>query len=145
MEWIRELVKRTEAIVMQRVREIGNLTYHATYEEMQEAIHQELTRALGISQSPATQVTARVTEVIAPTHFPVKLRPQRGYRLQIRAWMKDHDISSVKVAANRLAVSESVLKSIMTTKGKIRHSYETLQKVLKAIGVVTGDQSGDQP
>jgi hypothetical protein len=66
----------------------------------------------------------------------------RGYRDPIRAWMADHQIPSVKIAAKRLGVSESVLKSMMTSKGKIRHSEESLRTVLEKIGY-SAERTGD--
>jgi len=68
---------------------------------------------------------------------------RRGYRSEVRAWMERRGVSSVKAAAKRLGVSDSVLKSIMSTKGKVKYSPETLDNVLRTIGFKSGDQSGD--
>jgi hypothetical protein len=59
-----------------------------------------------------------------------------GYRKHIRAWMKNEKLESVKAAAKKLAVSESTLKSIMSDKGELRCSEETLGNVLKKTGYV---------
>jgi hypothetical protein len=68
--------------------------------------------------------------------------PRRGYRSEVREWMQEHQIASVKAAAKRLGVSDSVLKSIMASKGKVKYSHETLESVLKKIGHGTsGDHS----
>jgi hypothetical protein len=56
---------------------------------------------------------------------------RRGYRSHIRAWMKNETISTVPLAAKRLGVSESTLKSIMSEKGDIRYSADTLARVLR--------------
>lgn len=53
LPWTHDLAKRSEATVMQRVREIGNLTFHATYEEMQGAIRGELERTTGQQDPPS--------------------------------------------------------------------------------------------
>jgi hypothetical protein len=68
------------------------------------------------SEKPETKATA-------PT--------RRGYRDHIRGWMKLHGIRTIAIAAKRLGVSESTLKSIMTTKGEIRYSPDTLARILK--------------
>jgi hypothetical protein len=59
--------------------------------------------------------------------------PIRGHRSEIRGWMRDKEITSVKEAANQLHVSESTLKSIMTSKGDVRHSQETVEAILRKI------------
>jgi hypothetical protein len=64
--------------------------------------------------------------------------PIRGHRAQVRDWMKKNGITSVSVAARRLAVSESTLKSIMTDRGRVRHSRETLERVLAQIKTIGG-------
>jgi hypothetical protein len=72
-------------------------------------------------------------------HYP---KTRVGYRSEVRAWMEGK-FSSVKAAATNLGVSESVLKSIMASKGKVKYSRETLDSVLKKILRKSGDQSGD--
>ncbi len=63
-------------------------------------------------------------------------KPQRrGYRSEIKGWMKQTGIGSQSEAARRLGVSIDVLKSIMSDKGRARFSDETLKDVLKKIGV----------
>lgn len=61
--------------------------------------------------------------------------PIRGHHSEIRGWMRTKEISSVKEAARQLHVSESTLKSIMTSKGDIRHSQETVEAILRKIRV----------
>jgi hypothetical protein len=58
---------------------------------------------------------------------------RRGYRQEVRAWMKHIGIQSQKQAARRLGVSIDVLKSIMSDKGRARYSQDTLEQVLKGI------------
>jgi hypothetical protein len=53
-----DLVQRTESAVMGRVKEIGNLTYHATYEEMQGAIRAELEGSTG--SAPVQQLESEI-------------------------------------------------------------------------------------
>jgi hypothetical protein len=66
--------------------------------------------------------------------------PIRGYRAEVRGWMKQTGFTSVGDAARYLGVSESTLKSIMTSKGDIRHSRPTLDSVLmKVRSVRTGE------
>ena len=59
---------------------------------------------------------------------------RRGYRAEVRAWMKREGISSVQKAAKKLAVSDSTLKSIMSNRGDVRYSPETLAEILAKIG-----------
>jgi hypothetical protein len=59
---------------------------------------------------------------------------RKGYRAEVRAWMKREGISSVQKAARKLATSESTLKSIMSNKGGVRYSSETLAAILEKIG-----------
>lgn len=47
--------------------------------------------------------------------------------------MKREDLEKVEYAARRLRLSKSALKSIMSSKGKLRYSQETLERVLKEI------------
>lgn len=144
--WIEALARHIQDLVMRRVGEIGGLKHHATVKEMQDAINEETSRKIGILLAPTSPVVPLLPDrlpSVKAVHPPIPgtPSPMRGYRVPIRAWMHDHTITSVRVAARRLGVSESVLKSIMTTKGKIRHSSETLDKILKAIGHQSGDQS----
>jgi hypothetical protein len=62
---------------------------------------------------------------------------KRGYRTEIKQWMKDKKIETIPGAAKRLGVGFDILKSIMTNKGKKRYSDKTLQDVLKKIGQST--------
>jgi hypothetical protein len=48
--------------------------------------------------------------------------------------MKREGISSVQKAAKKLAVSDSTLKSIMSNRGDVRYSPETLAEILAKIG-----------
>jgi hypothetical protein len=69
-----------------------------------------------------------------------KTAQRRGYRTEILAWMKKNGIDTVKQAARRLGVSESTLKSIMSSKGEARYGPDTLSRVLKDIGYGTGGE-----
>jgi hypothetical protein len=61
-------------------------------------------------------------------------RARRGYRHEVLAWMKVHEIEKLDVAAKRLGTSKSALKSIMSDRGQIRYGEETLVRILKEIG-----------
>ena len=71
-------------------------------------------------------LTSTATEVASET--------RRGYRVEVLAWMKSEGIKTQAVAAKRVGVSETTLKSIMTTTGKTRYGDEALARVLNAIG-----------
>jgi len=59
--------------------------------------------------------------------------PKRGYRKQVQDWMEREQLETVEHAARRLRLSKSALKSIMSSKGKLRYSQATLERVLKEI------------
>ena len=63
--------------------------------------------------------------------------PRRGYRAEVRKWMKDNELKSIPEAAERLGVGFDILKSIMSAKGTKRYGDETLRDVLKKIGYTT--------
>lgn len=63
---------------------------------------------------------------------PVTAR--RGYRAEVHAWMKSKKgLRTNADAAKALAVSVDVLKSIMSSNGKLRCSKETLDRVIAII------------
>jgi hypothetical protein len=72
---------------------------------------------------------------LRPPAQPANNRPERrGYRDHIRAWMKRTGIDTIPQAAKRLGVSESTLKSVMSTKIDVRYGADTLAEILKKTG-----------
>jgi hypothetical protein len=67
-------------------------------------------------------------------HTTTSAMTRKGYRAEVRAWMKQEGISSVLKAAKKLAVSDSTLKSIMSNRGNVKYSHETLAEILERIG-----------
>ena len=65
---------------------------------------------------------------------PKTRAPRRGYRSEVRAYMKKHTLRTNAIAARHFGVSVDTLKSIMSTKGERRFSEDTLQGVLAKIG-----------
>jgi hypothetical protein len=61
-------------------------------------------------------------------------RPRRGYRTEVRQWMALQGVSTVEMAAKRLSISHSTLKSIMSGRGKRRYGDAALTRVLGSIG-----------
>lgn len=59
--------------------------------------------------------------------------PRRGYRGEVREWMKRKELKSVADAAKRLGVGPDTLKSIMSSKGRKRYADDTLADVLRQI------------
>ena len=59
--------------------------------------------------------------------------PRRGYRAEVMAWMAAREIKTIPIAATALAVSETTLKNIMSDKGTVRYSGNTLERILKEI------------
>lgn len=58
-----------------------------------------------------------------------------GYKDEIDEWMSREGLKNLEVAARRLAVSVDVLKSIRSSKGRARHSDDTLSDVLAKTGI----------
>ena len=58
---------------------------------------------------------------------------RRGYRAEVRQWMKQKHLRTVKQAADRLNVGYDILKSIMSSKGEKRYADGTLKRVLEQI------------
>lgn len=59
---------------------------------------------------------------------------RRGYRPEVREWMKCKKLGTLEEARRKLGISLSTLKSIMSDKGKRRYSEDTLESVLEKIG-----------
>jgi len=59
---------------------------------------------------------------------------RKGYRAEVRQWMKRRGLCNLEMASKRLGVSTSTLKSIMSGKGKCRYGKRALESVLKQIG-----------
>jgi hypothetical protein len=60
---------------------------------------------------------------------------RHGYKDEIDKWMSREGLKNLEVAARRLAVSVDVLKSIRSSKGRARHSDQTLNDVLEKTGI----------
>jgi hypothetical protein len=58
---------------------------------------------------------------------------KRGYRTEVRKWMKDNEIETIPRAAECLGVGHDTLKSIMSSRGEKRYSDDTLKDVLTRI------------
>jgi hypothetical protein len=58
---------------------------------------------------------------------------RRGYRAEVKKWMKDKGLRSIPDAAERLCVGLDSLKSIMSSKGEKRYGDELLKTVLEKI------------
>jgi hypothetical protein len=118
---------------MQRIGELQSnsldrLDYHMTSDQMRIAIRKSL--AAKVEAGPGVQESESSSG-------------RRGYRKEIFAWMSRAEIDTVPLAAKRLGVSESTLKSIMSDKGERKYGQETLDRVLKAIGHPGGESGGE--
>ncbi|MGB9457519.1 MAG: hypothetical protein WCB12_15835 [Bryobacteraceae bacterium] len=60
---------------------------------------------------------------------------RRGYRAEVRQWMVGENLRTVADAAKRLGISQSTLKSIMSSRGIRRYGEQTLNRVLEILGV----------
>jgi hypothetical protein len=59
---------------------------------------------------------------------------RQGHRSEVQAYKIKHGLKTNAMAARRLGVSVDTLKSIMSSKGELRCSQETLGSVLRKIG-----------
>jgi hypothetical protein len=59
---------------------------------------------------------------------------KRSYRAEVDEWMVRENVGTVAEAAKRLVLDLSALKSIRSSRGKLRYGEETLNRVLKTIG-----------
>ena len=84
-------------------------------------------------QERMKQIAESHGEAISPKPA-VALNTRRAYRPEVHAWMKAKGIQTISAAAERIKVSQSVLKSIMSSRGKRKYSDETLAEVLRRIG-----------
>ena len=57
----------------------------------------------------------------------------KGSREEVGQWMKRNHVRNIYAAAQKLGLSESTLKSMMSERGQIRYSEETLQRTLSKI------------
>lgn len=71
-------------------------------------------------------------ETAAEANAAPQLR--RGYRTEVRQWMALERLSTLDVAAKRLRISRSTLKSIMSDRGKCTDGGATLARVLETVG-----------
>jgi hypothetical protein len=69
-----------------------------------------------------------------PESDPSRSTTRRGYRPEIKAYMKAHSLRTNLMAARHFGVGVDTLKSIMSSNGKVRCSQDTLDEVLKKIG-----------
>ena len=88
-------------------------------------------------KTPEWQQYLRILRNAAVTLLPSPQSPQSscrlGYREEVRRWMGRSNIQTVAAAARKLGVSATTLKSIMSSRGKVRYAEETLQRVLEVI------------
>ncbi|MBI3896081.1 MAG: helix-turn-helix transcriptional regulator [Acidobacteria bacterium] len=71
---------------------------------------------------------------LSESNSDAKTPTRRGYRKEVREWMKRKQLRTQEQAAKKLGVSVDTLKTIMSDRGKCRCSKETLESVLKKIG-----------
>jgi hypothetical protein len=66
--------------------------------------------------------------------IPPIIEKHRGYRQNVREWMARKELKTLEQAAARLRIDVSALKSIMSSRGRLRCGQETLNRVLETIG-----------
>jgi hypothetical protein len=82
------------------------------------------------SEAKASETKAAVSE-----RAPTDNGPRQGYRTEIRAYMKQNQLTTNAMAARHFGVGVDTLKSILSGKGKLRCSTDTLKAVLTKAGV----------
>jgi hypothetical protein len=85
----------------------------------------------GVAVSNPEQPQAGADSGIAPDKVTRAVR--RGYRKEVREWMRIKELKTIPDAAKRLGVGVDTLKSIMTDKGDKRYGDDTLKSVLEKI------------
>ena len=85
-----------------------------------------------VMPNPSADLMAKSDSRQHQTHATSQTR--KGYRTEVRDWMKRVNLDTVEQAARKLGVSEATLKSIMSDKGKPRYGKEKLNQVLRVIG-----------
>lgn len=61
-------------------------------------------------------------------------KQRQSYRAEVDAWMAREHLGTLNAAAGRLRIDVSALKSIRSSKGRLRCGQETLERVLGTIG-----------
>lgn len=93
---------------------------------------------LELAQSISEAIPTGVVEKISTTKASSEPKCRRGYRAELRTWMKQTDIENLEQAARKLGVGITALKSIMSSKGRLRCGTQTLEEVLTKIGIKSG-------
>jgi len=71
---------------------------------------------------------------MATTSASEALQPRRGYAREVDEYMRRKGLSTLAEAAASLNIDVSALKSIRSSRGKLRYSEATLNRVLALIG-----------
>lgn len=82
----------------------------------------------------ALRTAAQQIDDLYQERLQSSMQPRRGFRKEIRKYMDNHGLTTIKEAAVHFGVSTSALKSVMSEKGQKRYSVERLQGILKKIG-----------
>jgi hypothetical protein len=90
-------------------------------------------QAGGLARLPAQPLKV-IAEAAMVTKASGNGATRRGYRSEIRAYMKSHTLRTKQIAARHFGVGVDTLKSMMSSKGKPRFSEDTLKNVLDKIG-----------
>ncbi len=101
-------------------------------ERLTQEVNQSSMSSIDSMLAAMKRAADRVEELFQACPEPAQSR--RGYRCEIRQWMKTKQLGSVKDAARKLGMSDSTLKSIMSDTGEKKYSDETLMRVLEQIG-----------
>jgi hypothetical protein len=92
-------------------------------------------RLLGASATYCLRLDRKSREgSVTPDEKAPATTPRRGYRTEVRHWMTREEISNLDLAAKRLGISLSALKSMMSKRGKRRYGDAALTRVLGVIG-----------
>ncbi len=99
--------------------------------KLDDSIRKSLREAIaGARENANTKLKATVAQEVGAT----TPSGRHGYQFEVRRWMSSRNLQTVEQAAKQLGVGKDTLKSIMSSKGKMRCSRATLVKVLKDIG-----------
>lgn len=77
---------------------------------------------------------AQEAGVVTDTEALTEPKRRQSYRAEVDAWMARQNLRTLGEAAGRLTIDVSALKSIRSSRGRLRCGQETLNRVLETIG-----------
>lgn len=156
------LTVRLEAIALRGARALGYESQDDWFDELRksEFVEFEITGRVSGTRSDGVRVDAETGAIedvvehsitlchkleaeaglanVATTRVGLKdSHGRKGYRAEVRRWMKSTGMETLSQAAKRLGVGKDTLKTIMSCKGKLRCAESTQTATLTKMGIKT--------